>query len=194
MKARLLCGAPMGQALLLFALVVACQPALSAGQSDRQATAGVETIPDLVQEGGRTLYVAPEVAGFESDYSVLMDRLSTDDGNSASTLSEWQALGYDEHSFIAAPPELFVGGDDFHLRPGSPAIDAGLALPDVVVDLEGRSRPQGSAYDVGALEFVEVGAESMVLPLVMRTVRREYHSSWTTWEPRYCNRRRDKGS
>jgi hypothetical protein len=46
----------------------------------------------------------------------------------------------------------FVGETDFHLRPGSPAIDVGASLPDVSQDADGRSRPQGSGYDLGAYE------------------------------------------
>jgi len=50
---------------------------------------------------------------------------------------------------------IFVdsGSADFHLRSGSAAIDAGLTLTDVTTDKEGISRPQGSAYDIGAYEY-----------------------------------------
>lgn len=45
---------------------------------------------------------------------------------------------------------------DFHLKSGetykNPAIDAGLSLVDITVDFEGNARPQGSGYDIGALE------------------------------------------
>jgi hypothetical protein len=36
----------------------------------------------------------------------------------------------------------------------SPAIDAGIVLPDLTSDIEGTSRPHGSGYDMGAYEFV----------------------------------------
>ena len=42
---------------------------------------------------------------------------------------------------------------DFHLQSGSPAIDAGLTLPDVPCDHDGNKRPAGSAYDIGAYEY-----------------------------------------
>jgi len=50
---------------------------------------------------------------------------------------------------------LFVNpnGLDFHLNSGSPAIDTGLSLPQVLNDFDGISRPQGSGYDIGAFEF-----------------------------------------
>jgi hypothetical protein len=46
-------------------------------------------------------------------------------------------------------------GLDFHLLPDSPAIDAGtdLSASGVTTDFDGVSRPQRSAYDIGAYEF-----------------------------------------
>jgi len=46
-------------------------------------------------------------------------------------------------------------GLDFHLTPGSPAIDAGAAS-DLAFDFGGIYRPQGAAIDVGAYEFAEI--------------------------------------
>ncbi|PWB68807.1 MAG: hypothetical protein C3F15_15890 [Holophagae bacterium] len=42
---------------------------------------------------------------------------------------------------------------DFHLRPGSPAVDAGTDV-ELEHDHDGVSRPQGSGYDLGAFELV----------------------------------------
>lgn len=41
---------------------------------------------------------------------------------------------------------------DFKLQAGSPAIDAGENLADVLTDYDGLARPAGAAYDVGAHE------------------------------------------
>ncbi len=51
----------------------------------------------------------------------------------------------------------FVDGatDDFHLRAESPAIDAGLTLPNVVDDLDGHPRPQGKQSDIGPYEYMD---------------------------------------
>lgn len=49
---------------------------------------------------------------------------------------------------------LFVNPQgDFHLRSGSPAIDRGSAEGAPQVDYDGRRRPQGSGYDIGAFEY-----------------------------------------
>ncbi len=43
--------------------------------------------------------------------------------------------------------------DDFHLQASSPAIDHGLSISAVTTDIEGTTRPQGPAFDVGAYEW-----------------------------------------
>ncbi len=55
------------------------------------------------------------------------------------------------------PDPLFVdrAHHDFHLRAGSPAIDAGMSLEVVAKDYDGVARPQGKGHDLGALEFVQ---------------------------------------
>jgi parallel beta-helix repeat protein len=94
------------------------------------------------------------VTGFESDYNIVMNRLSASGTESSISLSEWQALGYDVHSFIAPLDSIFINtsGNDYHLRATSPAIDAGTTLPDVEMDLERHARPAGGAFDIGAYE------------------------------------------
>jgi hypothetical protein len=96
------------------------------------------------------------LSGFQSDYNVLVNRLSADDGDTSITLAAWQALGYDQHSFLATPAQLFTnpGAKDYHLKPDSLAIDKGIVLADVTDDLEGNHRPSGAAYNVGAYEFL----------------------------------------
>jgi hypothetical protein len=47
----------------------------------------------------------------------------------------------------------FVGGSDYHLAVGSACIDSGTASNAPDHDLEGRSRPHGAGYDMGAYEY-----------------------------------------
>jgi hypothetical protein len=93
----------------------------------------------------------------DSDYNVVVDRFSTNGGTSVtSTLAQWQALGYDAHSFVSTAAALFVDAASkmYQLKTGSPAIDAGVNLaPDVVADIVGVARPQRTAYDIGCYEM-----------------------------------------
>ncbi|MBI3767451.1 MAG: right-handed parallel beta-helix repeat-containing protein [Deltaproteobacteria bacterium] len=91
--------------------------------------------------------------GFVSDYNSVMSRFSIDAGDTVISLAAWQALGYDAHSFLATPADLFVTpGSDFHLSPTSPAIDAGTAASAPANDLEDAPRPVGAGVDLGAYE------------------------------------------
>jgi hypothetical protein len=92
--------------------------------------------------------------GFVSDYNVVISRFSTDGGDTVLALPAWQALGYDGHSLVATPADLFLlPGSDFHLRPDAPAVDAGTLVGAPAVDLDGTPRPAGAGVDVGAYEF-----------------------------------------
>ena len=105
------------------------------------------------------------LAGLVSDYNVVMNRFTTDDGTTVMTLAQWRvATGQDMHSLIAVPADLFVnsGANDYHLKPTSPAKDAGLTLAVVTVDIDGVPRPSGPAVDIGAYE-VPVGAHTLTV-------------------------------
>ena len=92
-----------------------------------------------------------------SDYNAVADRFSTNGGTSVtSTLAQWRAFGNDTNSFVSTPAALFVNAaaKDFRLAAGSPAIDAGANLgADVATDIDGTSRPQRLAYDIGCYEM-----------------------------------------
>jgi parallel beta helix pectate lyase-like protein/List-Bact-rpt repeat protein len=99
---------------------------------------------------------ADSLPGFVSDTNVVMDRLSTDGGDTRLTLAAWRGVtGQDTQSIVATPAMLFVdfAADDYHLSSTSPARDAGATLPSVTDDREGAPRPQGPASDIGAFEF-----------------------------------------
>ena len=83
--------------------------------------------------------------------SVIMNNLLFQNG--ARTLGGG-ALPLDPTNLIGTDP-LFVdaAAGDFRLSFGSPAIDAGTALPEVPRAIDGIPRPQGVAPDIGAFEF-----------------------------------------
>jgi hypothetical protein len=91
--------------------------------------------------------------GLVSDHNSLMNRFSIDGGDTVIDFTDWQAEGYDAHSFLAVPADHFVApGSDFHLLDTSPAIDAGTSTEAPAVDLDGTPRPVGLFVDMGAYE------------------------------------------
>jgi hypothetical protein len=79
-----------------------------------------------------------------------------------------QSIYANEHSTYSADGNIDDGRDpgfvdatpgvnDFHLSPGSPAIDAGLDLSalGLITDLDGTKRPHGDGYDIGPYEACE---------------------------------------
>ena len=67
-------------------------------------------------------------------------------GVGSSTAGLWFAAA--THSLIGDPLFAAPGLDDYHLSPGSAAIDAGADV-GVAVDFEGEARPQNYGYDIG---------------------------------------------
>jgi hypothetical protein len=97
---------------------------------------------------------ADSLAGMVSDYNALVDRFTTDGGDSVMDLAEWQDLGFDAHSTLATPEELFlIPGSDFRLLPGGPAVDTGVPTGAPDQDLDGAPRPVGGGFDLGAYEL-----------------------------------------
>ena len=122
-------------------------------------------IPFSAEPYRGALSVAPgSQEGLVSDHNVLEDRFTTDDGESVLPFAEWQALGFDADSIVADPDELFVdpAAGDLHLKPGSPAIDAGVTIADVTTDIDGGPRPQGPRSDAGAYEFSDAVARAFL--------------------------------
>ena len=66
------------------------------------------------------------------------------------------ARGLVSHNLESIGPDLFVDVDnlDFRLRPtADEAIDQGIEVPDAGIDIEGKSRHNGDAPDIGAHEL-----------------------------------------
>jgi parallel beta-helix repeat protein len=102
------------------------------------------------------------LAGFQSDYNIVMERFTLDDGDTRLTLAEWRnQTGQDMNSLVAAPGTVFAdfGNGDYRRHGASPAVDAGTTLPDVGEDLLGAPRGIGAGYDIGAYEFGGIFAD-----------------------------------
>jgi hypothetical protein len=58
-----------------------------------------------------------------------------------------------DHNLLTTTPRFTnASGGDFSLATGSPAIDAGTSLPEVIRDYLGNPRPLGAGWDLGAFE------------------------------------------
>lgn len=104
---------------------------------------------------GSISVASDSLKGFTSDYNVVMERFTANDGDSVQTLSQWRSsTGQDAHSIVAAPSALFVdvAKNDFHLKTESVAVDKGTTLHAPKTDNEGTARPAGGAIDIGADE------------------------------------------
>ncbi len=100
---------------------------------------------------------ADSLEGLFSDYNVLMHRFTTDGGNTRLDLDEWQtATGQDAHSLVATLDELFADPEteNYRLRFGSPAVDAGTEFLAPLLDLDRLPRPAGEGFDIGAYEWL----------------------------------------
>ena len=110
---------------------------------------------------------ATDILNTDSDYNVIT-RVTPNDSATLLTLAEWQAQGHELHSITAAPSALFVNSvaANYHLATASPAIDRGQAQPTVPQDIEGRARPVGAAWDLGAYEGASAAPPSGAQPVV----------------------------
>ena len=84
-------------------------------------------------------------------------------GNGNSSFSnqivDWNANSDLQNNLQATNPSFSnPGGNDYSILPGSAAQDQGRVVASVTTDIIGTTRPQGSAYDIGAYEITQGGA------------------------------------
>lgn len=115
---------------------------------------------------------ADSLSGFRSDYNAIINnRFSPDDGNTYMTLSQWQsATGQDLHSLVTTEAALFVApsSNNYHLLATAPAIDHGTSTSAPTIDLDGKPRPSGAGYDMGAYEYQQ-GTTPTTTPVATST-------------------------
>lgn len=69
--------------------------------------------------------------------------------------------GQDANSITTDP--LFRSATDYRLQKNSPAIDAGVNLPEVTDDYDGNPRPLGGSYEIGAYEYYKAKIRNATL-------------------------------
>ena len=91
-----------------------------------------------------------------SDYNLLSTHSNIGEtSNGTFSFQEWQNLGYSGHSGQATMDETFENStqNNYRLKAGSPAVDAGTPSHSCPLDIVGNVRPYGIAPDIGAYEL-----------------------------------------
>ena len=132
----------------------------TAGAAVRIRDSGTgNTLLNNILLGGNGISIrisSDSLAGFVSDYNVVGSSFQSEDTGATQTLAQWRtASNQDAHSFAAAASALFVNPttNDYRLKAGSPAIDAGTTANAPLTDLTGKKRPNGNGIDIGAFEL-----------------------------------------
>ena len=132
----------------------------------------------VLEVGGSNYYYEAASAIAESDYNLSYHPTETTGQlfRVASTtyyLSGFSAFksatGFETHGIWADPEFVDAAGLDFHLRTGSPAIDAGTVVTGIhdvsgSIDFFGTRSPQRSKPSIGAYEYVRRIIRGRVLP------------------------------
>lgn len=89
-----------------------------------------------------------------TNYTPSVSNCSIDTNLISGTAGVYTASGCSTSGNLMNVDPDFVNAqaDDFQLQPNSPAIDKGVVIPSVTIDITGTFRPQGSAPDLGAYE------------------------------------------
>jgi hypothetical protein len=93
-------------------------------------------------------------------------------------LATCRAHGMETHAPAMSDPRFVAipngntGSGNWHLQPGSPAINTGTSLASIfTTDLDGLARPQGSAWDIGTYEYASGAPSSPTLPSSPKNLR-----------------------
>ena len=97
-------------------------------------------------EGGRTM----EAGGFSGSLTVSNNITL---GSAMTDVGTPSGMTLVNNRLATNPLLVNPSAADFHPQATSPAINAGLVLPQVTVDFDGRLRPFAGNYEIGAYEY-----------------------------------------
>lgn len=97
------------------------------------------------------IYVAAATSTITADHTLFFGNV--DDGEKGT------------NPIVGNPLFRNPAGFDYHLRPRSAAVDAGVDA-GITIDVEGKRRPMGNGYDIGAYELVSGFAPGVNLLLL----------------------------
>ena len=124
------------------------------------------------------ILLANQATSFNSNNNVVINNILTNnnralvvEGSATGIIAKYNLYygnasnGYSSANSIYANP-LYVnsGSFNFNIQSTSPAINAGNTIAEIMYDIEGTPRPQGSAYDIGAFEFNTLTSPVVQLP------------------------------
>jgi len=123
-------------------------------------------INSIANAGGDNIGLAFEqmsIENYRGDYNLFHNNnpdraivVGYEDEFSLDQLDRWQTYsGQDDHSFVTHTlSDIFANHtqSDFHLSEDSLAVDQGTEFDAPAEDYEGKPRPQGKGYDMGAYE------------------------------------------
>ena len=98
------------------------------------------------------------ISGLNCDYNILTTNshpVTPDDDASYPSFSQWQTMGFDQHSSQATPEQIFIDPYDnyYNLQVNCAAVDKGSSQYNCSTDISGNTRPNGNGYDIGAYEY-----------------------------------------
>ena len=126
---------------------------------------------NIFVDAGIDISFVDDVNQVTSNYNLFFNSPDNNvPGNDYQEATPWQDECTSGNSICGQDPQ-FIDYErhvswDFHLKPTSPAIDAGddlsaiFTLPSPFLDIDGTIRPQSLGYDIGAYEFVEAPEEN----------------------------------
>jgi hypothetical protein len=105
-----------------------------------------------------------------TDYNCSSDGTANDQGATHAQINK-----------VAANQFVNIGAENFNLLATADCVDAGTDLsPMVIDDIVGTSRPQGSAYDIGAFELIVISGPTALIKQASRLGLQTglKHSNW----------------